>query len=102
MNDGVMTAIAALLVTSLLVRVLPVLCDFQFPDGLVKWMETILPSAVFLNFIAYIFLQEMQVSAGAALVSLGITALLAYLNLGGLFVGVLGGCITYYLLSTSY
>ena len=102
MNDGVMTAIAALLVTSLLVRVLPVLCDFQFPDGLVKWMETILPSAVFLNFIAYICLQEMQVSAGAALVSLGITALLAYLNLGGGFVGVLGGCITYYLLSTSY
>lgn len=99
MNDGVITAIAALLVTSLLVRVLPVLCDFQFPDWLVKWMETILPPAVFLNFIAYIFLQEMQVSAGAALVSLGITALLAHLNLGGLFVGVLGGCLTYYLLS---
>lgn len=99
MNDGVITAIAALLVTSLLVRVLPVLCDFQFPDGLVKWMETILPSAVFLSFIAYIFLQEMQVSAGAALFSLGITVLLAYLNLGGLFLGVLGGCVTYYLLS---
>ena len=58
MNDGVTAAIAALLVTSLLVRVLPVLCDFQFPDGLVKWIETILPSAVFLNFVTYIFLQE--------------------------------------------
>lgn len=98
MNDGVIMAIAALLVTSLLVRVLPVLFDFQFPDGLAKWMETILPSAVFLNFIAYIFLQEMQVSSGAALVSLGITALLAHLNLGGLFAGVLGGCLTYYLI----
>lgn len=99
MNDGIISAIAALFFTSLLVRVLPVVYDFQFPEGLVKWMERILPSAVFLNFIAYIFLQEMQVAVGAALVSLTITAVLAYLNLGGLFVGMLGGCVSYYLLT---
>lgn len=101
MNEGTITAIAALFFTSLLVRVLPVVYDFQFPEGLVKWMETILPSAVFLNFIAYIFLQEMQISAVATLVSLSITAILAYLNLGGLFVGVASGCVCYYLLTTS-
>jgi branched-subunit amino acid transport protein AzlD len=101
MNEGIITAIAALLFTSLLVRILPVVYDFQFPAGLVKWMETILPSAVFLNFIVYIFLQEMQISIVATLVSLGITAILAYLNLGGLFVGVLGGCMSYYLLTIS-
>ncbi|MDC0661375.1 hypothetical protein [Marinobacter sp. SS21] len=101
MSEGVITGIAALLFTSLLVRVLPVVYNFKFPEGLVKWMETILPSAVFLNFIAYIFLQEMRVSAVAALVSLGLTAIMAYLNLGGLFMGVLGGCMSYYLLTTS-
>ncbi len=99
MNEGITTAILALFFTSLLVRVLPVAFEFQFPEKLIKWMEKILPSAVFLNFLVYIFLQEMQVSIVATLVSLGITAVLAYLNRGGLFVGVLGGCISYYLLT---
>jgi len=99
MNEGIITAIWALFFTSLLVRVLPVLFDFQFPEKLIKWMERILPLAVFLNFIVYIFLQEMQVSMIPAMVSLGITAILACLNRGGLFTGVLGGCVSYYLLS---
>ena len=100
MNDGPITAIAALLATSLLVRVIPVICNVQLPNKLSKWMENILPLAVFLNFITYIFLQEVQVSPGPALASLAITILLAYLNIGGLFAGVFGGCFTYYLLST--
>lgn len=99
MNEGIITAIWALFFTSLLVRVLPVLFDFQFPEKLIKWMERILPLAVFLNFIVYIFLQEMQVSMIPAMVSLGITAILACLNRGGLFTGVLVGCVSYYLLS---
>ena len=101
MDEGVITAIAALLFTSLIVRVLPAACDFRFSEGLVKWMETTLPLAVFLNFVAYIFLQEMQISVVATLVSLGITAVLACSNRGGLFVGVLGGCMSYYLLTGS-
>lgn len=99
MNEGIIGAIAALFFTSLLVRVLPVVYDFQFPERLVKWMETILPSAVFLNFITYIFLQEAQISLFATTVALGVTAILAYLNIGGIFVGILGGCLTYYLLT---
>ncbi|BES73123.1 hypothetical protein RE428_41410 [Marinobacter nanhaiticus D15-8W] len=100
MNEGIIGAIAALFFTSLLVRVLPVVYDFQFPESLVKWMETILPSAVFLNFITYIFLQEAQISLLATTAALGVTAILAYLSIGGLFMGVLGGCLTYYLLTT--
>ena len=100
MNDGIISAIAALFFTSLLVRVLPVVYDFQFPERLVNWMETILPSAVFLNFITYIFLQEAQISLFATTAALGVTAILACLNIGGLFMGVLGGCLTYYVLTT--
>ena len=99
MNEGISSSIAALLLTSLLVRVLPVAFNFQFPDRLAKWMETILPSAVFLNFLVYIFMQEIQLAAIPALLALSITALLAYWNRGGLFLGVLGGCSSYYLLS---
>ncbi|MGP9666211.1 hypothetical protein ACT3TY_16515 [Halomonas sp. AOP22-C1-8] len=99
MNNGIITAIAVLSLTSLLVRVLPVIYDFQFPLGLMRWMETILPSSVFLNFIIYIVLQEVQIAIGPTLTALAITAILAYLNLGGLFVGMLCGCVSYYLLT---
>ncbi|MBY6207818.1 MULTISPECIES: hypothetical protein [Halomonas] len=99
MNDAVIMAIAALFLTSLLVRVLPATYNFRFSDGVVNWLETILPSAIFLNFIAYIFLQEMQIAIGPALFSLSVTVMLAYWNLGGLFVGVLGGSVSYYLLT---
>lgn len=97
MNEGVITAILALISTSLLVRVLPVACDFQFPEKFLRWMETIIPTAVFLNFLLYILLQEMRITIIASLFSLGITAILAYLDRGGLFVAVLAGCISYYL-----
>ena len=53
----------------------------------------------FSKFYRIYFLQEMQVSMIPAMVSLGITAILACLNRGGLFTGVLGGCVSYYLLS---
>ncbi|MBZ5488367.1 AzlD domain-containing protein [Halomonas aquamarina] len=98
-SSSIITAIAALCLTSLLVRVLPVICDFQFSPRLLRWMETTLPIAVFLNFIVYLVLQEAQIALGPALVALVITATLAYLNLGGLFVGMLGGCVSYYLLT---
>lgn len=101
MHEGIFTAIAALFFTSFLVRVLPVIFNFQFPAKLTRWMERTLPLAVFLNFILYIFLQEMQVSIIATLVSLGITTFLAYLNRGGLFMGVMGGCMSYYLLTSA-
>lgn len=101
MHEGIFTAITALFFTSLLVRVLPVIFNFQFPAKLTRWMETTLPLAVFLNFMAYIFLQEMQISIIATLVSLGITIFLAYLNRGGLFMGVMGGCMSYYLLTSA-
>lgn len=101
MNEGILTAIAALFFTSLVVRVLPVIFNFPFPAKLTRWIETTLPLAVFLNLMVYIFLQEMQISIIAALVSLGITTTLVYLNRGGLFMGVLGGCMSYYLLTSA-
>lgn len=101
MHEGIFTAIVALFFTSLLVRILPVIFNFQFPEKLTKWMETTLPLAVFLNFMAYIFLQEMQISILATLISLGITIFLTYLNRGGLFMGVMGGCMSYYLLTSA-
>ena len=102
MNEGISSSIAALFLTSLLVRVLPVAFNFQFPDRFAKWMETVLPSAVFLNFLVYIFMQEMQIAAIPALLALSITALLAYWRRGGLFFGVLGGCTSYYLWGTVF
>ena len=102
MNEGISSSIAALFLTSLLVRVLPVAFNFQFPDRFAKWMETILPSAVFLNFLVYIFMQEIQIAALPALLALSVTALLAYWSRGGLFLGILGGCSSYYLLSTVF
>lgn len=45
-------------------------------------------------------MQEIQIAAIPALLALSVTALLAYWSRGGLFLGVLGGCSSYYLLST--
>lgn len=80
MNDTVFITIAALLSTSFIVRILPAIHGFQLPEAMMQWAESILPTAVFLNFIAYIFIQEIKVSVLAASVSLVITALIAFLR----------------------
>lgn len=100
MNEGVFAAIAALIATSLLVRVLPALCEFNFSNVKVEWVERIIPTAVFITFVIYVFMQEMKASTVAAAISLGVTAAIAYLKLGGLILSLLAGCFIYYMLTS--
>lgn len=99
MNNGALVAIAALLCTSLLVRVAPAICNLKLPDKFVPLAETIIPTAVFLNFVVYIFMQEMRISFVAATVSLIVTVLLAYLEVGGVIFAIIVGCTAYFLIA---
>ncbi|MBE7376660.1 hypothetical protein [Pseudomonas lopnurensis] len=98
MNPSTIIAIAALFVTSFLVRILPVFVTFQFGGASQRYLERVLPAAVFINFAVYIVYTETLREPTAALVSLGVVAIIAALGLFGLIAVVGIGTIIYFAL----
>ncbi|GAA3938686.1 hypothetical protein [Litoribacillus peritrichatus] len=98
MNDYAYMAVLALLSTSLLVRILPAFINIRINSSAKVWVEHIIPSAVFLNFIVYIVIQEVNVAPVPAIVSLFAVGLCAYFRISGLILTVVLGSVIYYFL----
>ena len=94
MNNAALLAVLALFVTSLIVRVLPVLLRFELAaPG--RSMQVV-PSAVFINFIVYIFYSELAREPLAATISLALVATVALLTSMGLLISALVAAGSYY------
>lgn len=94
MSDPVQTAIAALFCTSCLVRILPAFVPLRIGPRQRRYLERLLPAAVFVNFAVYLVYSEAQREPVAALVSLAVVAGMACFDrLGVLATAVLGTAI---------
>ncbi|MCW8158581.1 hypothetical protein D7243_20625 [Stutzerimonas stutzeri] len=98
MSQSTTIAIAALFFTSCLVRILPVFIRFQFGGASQRYLERVLPAAVFINFAVYIIYTEALREPAAALISLGVVAVIAALNSFGLITVAGIGTVLYYML----
>ncbi len=96
MNNATILAVLALFTTSLLVRVLPVMLRFEFAEPWKSYVERAIPSAVFINFIVYIFYSELAREPLAATVSLAFVAIAALLTSMGLLISALVAAVCYY------
>ncbi|MCL2658652.1 MAG: hypothetical protein FWD62_14810 [Betaproteobacteria bacterium] len=67
-------AILALLMTSVMVRILPVFMPIRFSDEARGILERELPLAVFINFSVYIAWTEIQIDPVAAIVAIVVAA----------------------------
>lgn len=88
MNLGISSshglAILALLVTSLLVRVLPVFLKIGMSDSVRGLLERVLPMAVFLNFAVYIAWTEISTALVASLAAIAAVAVITFYTRAGL------------------
>ncbi|MFG3454447.1 MULTISPECIES: hypothetical protein [Pseudomonadaceae] len=100
MSQQTEVAIAALFVTSCLVRILPVFITVRLGYESQRYLERVLPVAVFINFAVYIVYTEALQEPIAALVSLGVVAAIALLNLFGLITAAGIGTALYFVLVT--
>jgi branched-subunit amino acid transport protein AzlD len=98
MSQSTIIAIAALFVTSCLVRVLPVFINLQLGGASQRYLERVLPVAVFINFAVYIVYMEAQREPAAAFTSLGVVAAIGALHLFGLVTAAGIGTIIYFML----
>ncbi|KPP98747.1 AzlD domain-containing protein [Marinobacter sp. HL-58] len=96
MNNAATLAILALFATSLIVRVLPVLLRFELAPSWKVYVEQAVPSAVFINFVVYIFYSELAQEPLAATISLAIVATVALLTSMGLLISALIAAVSYY------
>ncbi len=97
MNEAVLIATAALLITSLLVRVVPVFVSMPLGAGGLRIVGQILPTAVFINLAVYVAYSEISAApAAAAATSLLGVALLAISGRVGLVGSMLFGAALYY------
>ncbi|MCW3480881.1 hypothetical protein OL229_15140 [Neisseriaceae bacterium JH1-16] len=91
-------AIAALFCTSCLVRIVPTFVSLQLSDRTQRYLERILPTAVFINFAVYIAYSEASKEPVAALASLLLVGVIAVLNVSGLITTSLIATGIYFLL----
>lgn len=98
MSQSPEIANAALFVTSCLVRILPVFIRVKLGPESQRYLERVLPVAVFINFAVYITYTEALQEPTAALVSLGVVAGIALLNLFGLITAAGIGTAVYFVL----
>lgn len=98
MSTSILMAIAALFVTSCLVRILPVFVTFDLSNANRRIIESILPTAVFINFAVYILYSEATKAPFAATVALTMVAIVAIATRLGLIVTALLGSSCYYLM----
>lgn len=96
MNNAALLAVLALFATSLIVRVLPVLLRFELAAPWKVYVEQVVPSAVFINFIVYIFYSELAREPLAATISLALVATVALLTSMGLLISALVAAGSYY------
>lgn len=96
MNNAAILAILALFATSLLVRVLPVLLRYELAPSWKIYVEQAVPSAVFINFVVYIFYSELAQEPLAAAISLAIVATAALLTSMGLLISAFVAAVSYY------
>ncbi|WP_217476682.1 hypothetical protein [Stutzerimonas stutzeri] len=98
MNTPVLLAIAALLATSCLVRILPVFVTLNLTDASRRLLERVLPTAVFINFAVYILYSEATKAPLAATLALALVAGIAIATRLGLIATALLGSASYYLM----
>lgn len=98
MSQSTVVAIAALFVTSCLVRVMPVFVRSQLGPESQRYLERVLPAAVFINFAVYIAYTEALREPVAALVSLTVVVAIALMNLFGLVSAAGIGTVLYFLI----
>ncbi|PKM10858.1 MAG: hypothetical protein CVV15_05930 [Gammaproteobacteria bacterium HGW-Gammaproteobacteria-5] len=96
MNEPVLIATAALLITSLLVRVLPVFIRMPIGAGGLRVVGQILPTSVFINLAVYVAYSEISAAPVAAATSLLAVALLAIHGRLGIVGSMLFGTALYY------
>lgn len=77
-------AIAALMMTSLIVRVVPVFLRIRLSDKARALLERTLPCAVFLNFAVYIVYSEVKTAPLPAVVAIASVGALSFLSRAGL------------------
>jgi branched-subunit amino acid transport protein AzlD len=100
MSQSTIVAIAALFVTSCLVRILPAFVSFRLGLQSQRYLERVLPAAVFINFATYIVYTEATREPVAALVSLTAVVVVAWLNIGGLISTAGIGAAIYFVLAS--
>ncbi len=96
MSESVLVAIAALFTTSCLVRIAPTFISLRIDPGAQRYLERLLPAAVFINFAVYIAYSEMMREPVPALISLAVVGAVALLNLLGLIGTAVLGITLYF------
>lgn len=89
-------AITALFATSCLVRIAPAFLSLRFSPEAQRYLERLLPAAVFINFAVYLLYSEMVREPVAALVSLAVVGVIAFLDLLGLIGTAVLGITLYF------
>ncbi len=96
MNEPALIATAALLIASVLVRVVPVFVSMPLGAGGIRVVGQILPTAVFINLAVYVAYTEISAAPAAAATSLLAVALLATSGRVGLVGSMLFGAALYF------
>ncbi len=99
MSQSVAVAIVALFVTSCLVRILPAFVSVRMGPNSRRYVERVLPAAVFINFAVYIAYSEAVREPLAASASLAVVAAIAFLNACGLISTAAVGTALYFYLT---
>ncbi|MCG6659792.1 hypothetical protein HOP52_18760 [Halomonas campisalis] len=98
MSGPVLVAIAALFTTSCLVRIVPTFISLRIDPPTQRYLERLLPAAVFINFAVYIAYSEMVREPLPALLSLAMVGAAAFLNRLGLIGTAVLGTTLYFVL----
>ncbi|CAM0553850.1 hypothetical protein EHLJMEHL_03944 [Vreelandella titanicae] len=91
--------ILALLLTSVMVRVLPSLFTINFGAKAQYLIEEILPTSIFICFITYIVIPEMTNGLNLSIFSFIAVGILAVILKSGLFLTTVVATTLYYVLS---
>lgn len=98
MSGSVLVAIAVLFTTSCMVRIVPAFISLQINPHAQRYLERLLPTAVFINFAVYILHSEMVREPIAGLVSMVLVGVLAFSNRLGLIGTASLGTMLYFVL----
>lgn len=94
LNNHVLV-IAALITTSLLVRVAPAFINLKLSPSGRKTTEQALPMAVFINFAVYLIWVEVNIVATAAIASILVAAFATFFTRAGLMLTACSSTLIY-------
>lgn len=89
-------AILALLLTSLMVRVIPAFVKLRLSESAKTLLERVLPMAVFLNFAVYIAVIEIKQAPWPAAAAFVLCASVTFSTRAGLIFNTLAGTLLWY------